>query len=413
MEQIVITAVGIDVSKGKSTVAVRRPGGEIVVAPFQVQHNAAELNALVKVLREIGGNIRIVMEHTGMYWRPIALVLKEAGFFVSVVNAMLIHDFSDNSLRKVKTDKADALKIASYALAFWNQLHDHTVEEETRQLLKIQSRLYGRTINTSVALKNGLISLVDQIFPDANHFFGTDNRTVKGHIKWVDFIKRFWHQDCVAKVPLSTFSSAYKRWCTKAGYRFFQRDAEKIHASAKNTVATFPQNESTKLLIQQAVNSLNAVYDTLHILRLEMLRLASLLPEFEIVMAMQGAGKITGPQLMAEIGDIRRFTHKGALVAFAGVDAPPYQSGTFDSKSRHVSKRGSPHLRKTLFQISCMVLQYADPDNPVFQFMSKKRAEGKHFYVYMVAGSAKFLRIYFARVREHLDGLDLKCTDVA
>ena len=108
-----ITVVGIDVSKGKSTVAVRRPGGEVVLTPFSVEHDAVGLSSLVKTLRSIGGDIRIVMEHTGMYWRPIALALKEAGFFVSVVNAMLIHDFSDNSLRKVKTDKADSMKIAN------------------------------------------------------------------------------------------------------------------------------------------------------------------------------------------------------------------------------------------------------------------------------------------------------------
>ena len=89
-------------------------------------------------------------------------------------------------------------------------------------------------------------------------------------------------------------------------------------------MATFPKNDSTKLLIAQAADSLNAVYDALHILRGEMLRLASLLPEFDVVMAMQGAGEVTGPQLIAEIGDVRRFTHKGALVAFAGMDAPPF-----------------------------------------------------------------------------------------
>ena len=93
MEDKTITAVGIDVSKGKSTVAVRRPGGEVVLPPFQVEHDAAGLSGLVKTLRGVGGDIRAVMEHTGMYWRPIALALKEAGFFVSVVNAMLIHDF--------------------------------------------------------------------------------------------------------------------------------------------------------------------------------------------------------------------------------------------------------------------------------------------------------------------------------
>ena len=85
MEDRTITAVGIDVSKGKSTVAVRRPGGEVVLTPFLVEHDAAGLSSLVKTLRSVGGNIRIVMEHTGMYWRLIALVLKEAGFFISVV----------------------------------------------------------------------------------------------------------------------------------------------------------------------------------------------------------------------------------------------------------------------------------------------------------------------------------------
>ena len=75
-----ITAVGIDVSKGKSTVAVRRPGGEIVMMPFVVLHTAEDLAELTNTLRSIGGEIRVVMEHTGMYWRPIAMTLKEAGF---------------------------------------------------------------------------------------------------------------------------------------------------------------------------------------------------------------------------------------------------------------------------------------------------------------------------------------------
>ena len=88
MEHKTITAVGIDVSKGKSTVAVRRPGGEVVLTPFQAEHDAAGLSRLVRTLQNLDGDIRIVMEHTGMYWRPIALALKEAGFFVSVVNAM-------------------------------------------------------------------------------------------------------------------------------------------------------------------------------------------------------------------------------------------------------------------------------------------------------------------------------------
>lgn len=402
----VITAVGIDVSKGKSMVAVRRPGGEIVLSPIQVNHTAEELAWLVKQLKEIGGDIRIVMEHTGMYWRPIAHALKEAGFFVSVVNAILIHNFSDNSLRKVKTDKADALKIANYCLTFWAELRNFSDEDETRQMLKMQCRLYERTQKTSVELRNGLISLLDQTFPGINKVLPSPYCSKRGHYKWVDFVKTFWHKDCVKKHSLNAFSNSYRKWCKKEGYRFREAEAAKIYSAAQNSVATFPANESTKILIVQAVDCLNAVYESKAVLRAEMRRLASLLPEYEVVMTMQGAGDITGPKLMAEIGDVRRFTSKRALVAFAGVDAPPFQSGNFEAKSRHVSKRGSPHLRRTLFQIMSVILQHGFADNSVYLFMDKKRAEGKHFYVYMVAGAAKFLRIYYARVKEYLTALE-------
>ena len=58
----------------------------------------------------------------------------------------------------------------------------------------------------------------------------------------------------------------------------------------------------------------------------EMLTLASDLPEYPVVMRIFGVGPFLDPQLMAEIGDVRRFDRKQSLVAFAGVDAPPCQS---------------------------------------------------------------------------------------
>lgn len=113
MEAAVITAVGIDVSKSKSTVAVRRPGGEIALRPFEVHHTNSDLKKLASTLKKLGGDIRIVIEHTSTYWRPIALTLKEAGFFVSVVNAMLIHDFSDNTIRNMDGSSKAGLESTS------------------------------------------------------------------------------------------------------------------------------------------------------------------------------------------------------------------------------------------------------------------------------------------------------------
>lgn len=125
-----MNAAGIDVSSRKSTVAVLRPFGEVVKLPFDVTHSAEGLAALVQQLKSIEGETRVVMEHTGRYYEPVAQALHTAGFYVSAVNPLLIKEYGGNSLRRVKTDKADAMKIARYALDNWSELRDYTPMEE-------------------------------------------------------------------------------------------------------------------------------------------------------------------------------------------------------------------------------------------------------------------------------------------
>ena len=146
--------------------------------------------------------------------------------------------------------------------------------------------------------------------------------------------------------------------------------------------------------------------DTIRYQLKSMNRLAQELPEYEVVMSLYGTGPSLSPQLIAEIGDVRRFAHKGSLTAFAGVDPGANQSGTYEAKSTRSSKRGSPELRKTLFVLMTILLQKAPPDDPVFQFLDKKRAEGKPYHVYMTAGCNKFLRIYYGRVKEFMSTID-------
>ena len=121
-----MNSVGIDVSNGRSTVAVLRPFGEEVLAPFDVRHDVVSLSALARDLNSLDGEVRVVMEHTGRYYESIAKSLHEAGLFVSAVNPLLIKEYGGNSLRKVKTDKADARKIAKYGLDNWAELRDYT-----------------------------------------------------------------------------------------------------------------------------------------------------------------------------------------------------------------------------------------------------------------------------------------------
>ena len=398
-----MNAVGIDISKGKSTIAIMRPLKEVVASPYEICHTDADLKKLASFLKSLSGETRVIMEYTGKYYQPVARYLHEAGIFVSVVNALLLHNYNgNNTLRRGKTDKIDAVMLARYALDRWLDLVEYTPEDVIRQMLKTFSRQYNHYMKIKVMLKNNIISQLDQTFPGLNTLFTSQARQGDGHEKWVDFAAKFWHCQCVCSMSANAFKERYRKWCKKAGYDFSSGKAAEIHAAARGQVATLPRNDATRLLITQAVTQINAIAESLSAVLGEMQRLSAMLPEFPVVMAMKGVGSILGPQLMAEIGDIRRFHSKKALVAFAGIDAPPFQSGLYEAKNRKISKRGSSPLRKTLFQVMRCILIHSS-DDPVFCFIDKKRSEGKHYYVYMMAAANKFLRIYFARVKEYLD----------
>jgi len=93
-----MNAVGIDVSKRKSTVAPLRPGGKVVVRPFNVLHLSADSLSLKKLIRQLDGETRIVMEYTGRYYEPVARELSRSGFFVSTVNPHCGCTTSDSDL---------------------------------------------------------------------------------------------------------------------------------------------------------------------------------------------------------------------------------------------------------------------------------------------------------------------------
>ena len=262
-----VNCVGIDGSKGKSMIAVMQPLGEMVIPPFEVGHTDAELCELSRRLGDLDGEPRIVMEATGNYHLPVACFLCDSGFYVSAVNAMLLHGYGNNSLRRAKTDKKDAIKLANYGLDHWLALPRYIPEDQDTAL--------------------------------------------------------------------------------------------DICASACGHFSVMPKSDTAKLLVEQAVSQLRATSISLTALRNEIQSLAASLPEYPM-----------------------------------------------EIRSRRSSKLRSSALRRTLFLVMSAILQRSPADNPVYQFMDKKRAEGKPYRVYMMASANKFLRICYATVKQYLDSLE-------
>ena len=382
-------------------VAIMRPMGEVARKPFEVTHNHDSLLNLAHQLMALSGDVRVIMEATGRYHEPVAAVLHHYGLFVSILNPIVIKQSGAGSVRKVKSDKKDALKIAKYGLDNWLILREHTTMDTTRQQLKLFSRQYNMYMKMATAMQNNLISLLDKTFPSANDLFDSPVRD-NGHQKWVDFVLEFWHCNVIAELSEDAFVEKYRSWCKSNGYNFSQSKAEKVYDASWNLCPTLSKSQTTMMLITSAAQGLLSVMQQRAAIKAEVIRLAQMLPEYECVHAMYGVGEITAAQLMAEIGDIRNFVNRRSIVAFSGIDPTVNSSGAYNSDSSPSSKRGSPHLRKTLFQVVSTYLKKSPLDEPVYQFLDKKRTEGKPFYVYMNAAANKFLRIYYARVKEAL-----------
>ena len=393
-------SVGIDVSKEKSTICILKPYGEIVMKPRAVQHTETELAKLTCELQMLQDEVRVVMEATGTYHLPILSYLKEKGFFVALVNPLEMKRYRCQGIRNVKTDKIDSVIIANYGIDFWYRLSDFRSNEKEYMELRLLGRQYRQYMKFRVENVLSLANILDQTMPGIKTLLSDWNKYT-GKDKLSDFAYEYWHFDNIKKKSEKQFLESYSKWAKKKGYRQSESKAKQIYALAKEGIPTLPSSTpSTKMLIQESVKIVREVDDTLTQILTRMSEIAKMLPEYQVVHDMGGVGDALAARLIGEIGDVRRFHNAKALVAYAGIDAPPYQSGKFTGTDRHISKRGSSTLRKVGFEtMTCLVMQKKVGD-PVYDFIKKKQDEGKASKVAKIAGFNKFLRIYYARVME-------------
>lgn len=401
-----MTSVGIDVSKGKSTVCILKPYGEVIVSPYEVQHTEPDLRVLISRIKSIEGEVRIVMEATGAYHLPLLSGFKDAGFFVSVINPLAMKRYASTAIRKGKTDKMDAVRIANYGIDNWFKLLDYTLPDEVYAQLRLLGRQYAHYITIRIESKLALTDLLDRTMPGIKSLLSGKRSEEPTKDKLSDFVAEYWHFDNITKKSESQFIRSYCTWAKKKGYHASESKAKSIYALVCNGIPTLPASTaSTKMLILEAVRVLKEVNKTLKSILTQMQELATTLPEYNTVRAMNGVGDVLAPRLIAEIGDVRRFHSGSALIAFAGIDSPPFQSGSFTGTQRKISKRGSSLLRKTGYEVmKCLKTVKPSQDNAVYLYMLKKEAEGKPKKVAKIAALNKFLRIYYARVSEVYSG---------
>lgn len=388
--------VGIDISKGKSTVAILSVEGEIIEEPFEITHNVDGLNLLEEKMRKISKeDLKIVMEETGTYHLPVLGYLLDKDYFVTAENALKIKKYLDRGLRKAKTDKKDAYKLAEYACENWYKLDKVRENDEIYDELKFLSRQYISMISVQIKQKINFSNLCDLLFPGYYQLLD-ENTFVLG----LEIFKKYFHPEVVKKKKEQQFIIEVDKIAKKLGHKGAGITlANKIYTLAQKTIPSRPNNQYSQLSAISCADVLILTIKTTTTIITEMDKLARELPEYDVIKEMPGCGKKLTARVIAEIGDVRRFKNAGSIIAYAGLDAPPYQSGQFEATNRHISKRGNKYLRKTGYEIMKSIKSNTKSDNELKMYIIKKENEGKIKKVAKIAGLNKFLRMYYGIVK--------------
>ena len=397
-------SVGIDVSMGKSTIAIISTDGEVISEPFEIEHTKSGFNLVLEKIKDIPkDNVKFVMESTGNYCKSLLKIIIDNGYFVTVENPLTIKKYCDINIRKVKTDKKDALKIACYGSERWHKLIRYTPSDEIYSELRFLSRQYDEQMSLKVMKKIHLSGLIEVTFPGLKKIFNGDSL----YMLMLDIYKKYYHPSLVLSKSKSSFIKDVEKISKKTGHRIGTRVAEEMYSLANECIPSSPCNESTQLAVSNCVLLLQNLEEITNNIIAKMDELARRLPEFETVSNMSGVGNKIRARLIAEIGDVRRFKNSNCLIAYAGIDVPPFQSGQFVATNRRITKRGNKHLRKVGYE-TMKSLKTVKPtkDNAVYLFILKKENEGKGSITAKIAGLNKFLRIYFARVMEVYNNLE-------
>lgn len=368
--------IGIDISKYKHDCFICEDTGEIIVENLSFENNKKGFQQFLDLLKPYDNcNVRIGLEATGHYGLNLKLFLEKNNFTFMEFNPLLIKEFAKSlSLRKLKTDKVDAITITQKLMSVPykpnSKLFYHTYS--IKSLTRLRETLVKQRSKYMVQLTN----ILDIIFPEFKPFF--NNRFSVTSLYILDKYKS------IEKIEnMRDFDSLKSRSRGHFTYAKFV----KLKDLAKNSVGE--PNEIYESQLQLILNLYKEIDIKINSLDIQ---ISTIVKELNPPpLSIPGIGMITCATIISEFGDISKFSNSGKLLSFAGLEPGIIQSGTMSANGKMV-KRGSGYLRYALMNVAMVVIKY---NHVFYDYYYKKRSEGKSHRVALSHVCKKLLRVIF------------------
>ena len=383
--------VGIDIAKKTHQAAITSDDGNLIGKTFKFSNTIDGFNLLLEKLSAVTTDLsqfEIGMEATGHYWLNLYTWLSDRNFKIHVINPLQSDALRNLYIRKTKTDSVDSKIIADVIRI--GQYSETQLADDKIISLRDLSRQRFYLVDMASDLKRKIITMMDRIFPEYQDFFSD----MFGKTS-VQVMKECTSPEQILEIPTEKLTQLLRK---ASRGRFTENKAKELKELASNSFAAMLSSDMTTLLIRQMLEQIDL--------------LEKQISEIEKIIAMQfaqfntklatipGIGTTLGATILSEIGDINRFEKPKQLIAFAGMDPSIKQSGNFVGTESHMSKRGSPFLRRAVWLAAVVAVSH----DPLFKYhFQQKIHSGKSYSQAMGFICHKLLNTIFAILKSGED----------
>lgn len=381
--------VGIDIAKRSHMVRVIDSEGRTVCKPFSIRNSCSGCNVLLDRLRNLTtqkSDFIFSMESTSHYWLALYTRLRKEGYQVVVLNPIQTNAMREMLMEENKTDEIDTLVIAE-TIRFGRYKASSVPQEKLLALRELcRNRFY--LIDMGSDLKRKITALLDQIFPE----FESQFSTIFGKTA-LAVLRQYPTPEKLSRAQAGKLTEVLQ---TASNGRFGEWKARQLKELAKDSFG-IPDSEgvySTLLLLY--LEQFQSLQDAAAVLEK---RIAELFSQFDSTLtSITGIGPVLGAVILSEVRDISCFASADKLAAYAGLNPKMKQSGDMKSSAVHMSKRGSPYLRRAVWMASAVAVQY----DPMFKaYYEKKAAEGLRYMNIIGHVTKKMAAVIFAIMRDN------------
>lgn len=383
--------VGIDIAKKSHQAVIIDSEGNQKSKNFRFANSLEGFNLLLNKIEEIDlnySNFEIGMEATGHYWINLYTRLMDKGFKVHVINPLQSDALRNLYLRKTKTDSVDSKLIAN--VIRFGQYTETRLTDDKLLTVRELSRQRFYLVDMNSDLKRKVVVIMDKIFPEFQGIFSDMFGKTACAI-----LKRCPSSQEVMEIQFDEFSALIKK---ASRSKFNIAKAKEIKLAARDSFSALIDPSPLSFLVKQMVVQIELIEKQVLDLEKEIEEIFSCFNSK--ITTIPGIGPILGAVILSEIGDINRFSSSKKLVAFAGIDPSIKQSGEFTSSENHMSKRGSPYLRRALWIASFVNINH---NKEMISLYGKKTSNGKGHYKTMGFLCHKLLNVVYAVLKNNSD----------